>query len=145
MAALLPSWVPLAAGGDPAEQPAPTPGAEEGTAARAPAGGEESGGVAASPPAAAAPGDDGTVPSGVGEALLPEGTASAEPSSTAALHPTFAEAGTGPAEEEDGRDRGRHVVLDAPLWPRLVELDPELPAELLRAGVTVHLVAETRV
>jgi hypothetical protein len=40
---------------------------------------------------------------------------------------------------------GRHVVLASRLWLRVCELDPELPAELLRARVTIHLVAESRV
>ena len=37
---------------------------------------------------------------------------------------------------------GCHVLVAAPLWPRLCEADPDLPAELLRAGVLVHVVAE---
>ena len=136
-AALLPSWVPLAAAAedDAAERPAATPGAEEGEAAHVPEGGEE-----------AANGDapDGEgFPSGTGNAVQSE-DASAEPA-VSGLRPTFADAGTGPAEPRSGGADRRHVVVDAPLWPRLVGLDPEIPGELARAGVTVHLVTESRV
>ena len=55
----------------------------------------------------------------------------------------------GPADHEPADVaavcRDCHVLLAATLWPRLCELDPELPAELLRANFTVHLVAESRV
>ena len=134
VSALLPAWVPLAAAKD-----------DTGARHAAALGGEEGAAVdPAAPPDGSACPDDETVPSGTGGSSQQPQDASPAPIAPE-LRPTFKDADAGPAEAEGAHRGGRHAVLDAPLWPRLVDLDPELPAELLRAGVTVHLVAESRV
>ena len=120
MAALLPAWVPLAAVNDAARPAAPR--AETTEATPVPPGTEGTAGAA-------------TVPEGEAGAIPAEPADSADPTPPVRRLPAAAEE----------RVHGRHVVLDAPLWSRLVQLDPEVPAELLRAGIMVHLVAESRV
>ena len=143
VAALLPAWVPLAPmeeDSEDAENDAAGTAADDDAAT-----GELQGAQVEGRPAEdgehAAPATDEQSGHGDGQA----GTADGGQTSDAV---TFEES-AGPAEPEPAVavdvPRGCHVVLAAPLWPRLCKLDPELPAELLRAKGTIHLVADSRV
>ena len=143
IAALLPAWIPLPDAADSdlgtvknAEDPSAgsdTAAAQQETPQILGQSAREGDQAAAGPDRQSGQGDEKS-PGAAGDQKAPPVTFedAAEP------------AGPEPADAA-GLSRGCHVVLAAPLWPRLCELDPELPEELARAKATLHLVAESRV
>jgi len=154
VAAMLPAWVPLAAeeGAAPVHrEPLPAPETEDVSAASSSEGEDD---AAAGPEQTAPQGDaehegwgmlmERTPPPGVGgaAAAAPDDAAATELAGGPADEPAAEPSPTGGHDPGAYPSRGRHVVVAAPLWPRLCEADPDLPAALLRARVFVHLVAE---
>ncbi len=139
VAAMLPAWVPLAAeeGAAPVHrEPLPAPETAAGPEQTAPQGDAEHEGWGMLM--------ERTPPPGVGgaAAAAPDDAAATELAGGPADEPAAEPSPTGGHDPGAYPSRGRHVVVAAPLWPRLCEADPDLPAALLRARVFVHLVAE---
>ena len=151
VAALLPAWVPLAEddGPDPDHWGLEAPETEDDSAASS-SDGED---AAAGPQQAVSQADTtregwGTLmdrtppPPGAGGAPVAPDAAPAELAIGPSYYPWAAEPPTGGLDPGAHPSSGRHAVVAAPLWPRLCDMDPDLPAALLQAGVFVHLVAE---
>ncbi len=149
VAAMLPAWVPLAEERTaPAQWAQEAPERQDGSAASS----SDEEDTAAAPEQTASQGNTPRGGWGTRMGRTPPLPPSAAPSTSDAA--TLAGLAGGTADESGAKGppmgglssstycRGRHVVVAAPLWPRLCEADPDLPAELLRAGVFVHLVAE---